>query len=121
MLDGTIRVIEGRGYAADGSVGFNALGVVSYDPDARTYSLTSWALGHSADRAADDHRHRLTSGRAPAGPGAVIRYTATIGDGSWHEVGERIAQGRAAAAGRRAEPSPRVDSDWPAAGAVPMR
>src|SRR5262245_9779510 len=34
FLDGSVRVIEGRGYMPDGSVGFNALGVISYDPQA---------------------------------------------------------------------------------------
>ena len=27
----------------------------------------------------------------PAGPGAIIRYTATIRDGTWRDIGERIA------------------------------
>jgi hypothetical protein len=27
----------------------------------------------------------------PAGPGASIHYTATVGNGEWHEVGERVA------------------------------
>lgn len=120
MLGGAIRVMEGRGYAADGSVRFNAFGVVGYDPDRRTYSLTTWALGHSVTvpLTVTDTGYVW---EAPAGPGAIIRYTATIGNGSWHEVGERIA-GNA--------PPMRVvelnlrrvsDSDWPAAGAAPMR
>ena len=120
MLDGAIRVMEGRGYTADGAVGFNAFGVVAYDPDRRTYSLTSWALGHSVTvpLTITDTGYVW---EAPAGPGAVIRYTATIGNGRWHEIGERIAQG---------QPPVRVvelnlrrvgDSDWPAAGAAPMR
>jgi hypothetical protein len=29
LLDGSIKVIEGRGYEADGRVGFNAFGVIS--------------------------------------------------------------------------------------------
>jgi hypothetical protein len=28
---------------------------------------------------------------SPAGPGAVMRYTTTLKDGIWHEVGERVA------------------------------
>jgi len=120
MLGGAIRVMEGRGYAADGSVRFNAFGVVSYDPDRRAYTLTTFALGHSLTVPLT-----LTETgyiwEAPAGPGAVIRYTATIGNGTWHEYGERIAPG---------QPPLRVvelnlrrvsDTDWPGAGAVPMR
>lgn len=120
MLDGAIRVMEGRGYAPDGSVRFNAVGVVSYDPDRRAYSLTSWALGHSLTVPLTVTESGYVW-EAPAGPGAIIRYTATIGNGTWHEVGERIA-GNA--------PPMRVvelnlrrvsDSDWPEAGAAPMR
>ncbi|HYD13772.1 MAG TPA: DUF1579 domain-containing protein [Allosphingosinicella sp.] len=120
MLGGAIRVMEGRGYTPDGNVAFNAFGIVSYDPDRRAYSLTSYALGHHATVPLT-----LTDTgfvwETPAGPGAIIRYTATIRDGTWHEVGERIAPG---------QPPLRVvelnlrrvgDSDWPSAGAVPMR
>lgn len=120
FLDGTIRVFEGRGYEADGRVGFNALGVVSFSPDSGRYALTSWALGHNATVPLTITETGFVW-ETPAGPGAVIRYTATIQGDSWHEVGEMIAQGR---------PPLRVvelnlrrvsDSDWPAAGAVPMR
>ena len=120
MLDGAIKVMEGRGYAADGSVGFNAFGVVSYDPDRRAYSLSTWALGHSIIVPLTITETGYVW-EAPAGPGAIIRYTATIRDGTWHEVGERIV-GNA--------PPMRVvelnlrrvsDTDWPAAGPVPMR
>jgi hypothetical protein len=120
FLDGTVRVIEGRGYFADGSVGFNALGVISYEPNGQTYSMNSWALSYSGN-----FPLRLTDTgyvwERPAGPGAIIRYTAVISDGRWRETGELIA----------GDAPPRQvfemnlvrvgDSDWPAAGAVPMR
>ena len=35
-------------FSADGRIGFNALGVVSFDPGSGAYSLTSWALGRNA-------------------------------------------------------------------------
>jgi hypothetical protein len=120
MLNGAIKVMEGRGYAADGLVGFNAFGVLSYDPDRRAYSLTTWALGHSVTVPLTITETGYVW-ETPAGPGAIIRYTATIRDGTWHEVGERIAQG---------QPPMRVvelnlrrlgDSDWPAGNPVPMR
>ena len=120
MLGGAIRVMEGRGYAADGSVAFNALGVVSFDPDRRAYSLTTWALGYSVTVPLT-----LTDTgyvwEAPAGPGAITRYTATIRDGAWHEIGERIAGD--AAPVRTVELTLRRigDSDWPAGSPVPMR
>src|SRR3990167_10989862 len=47
FLDGSVRIIEGRGYNADGSVGFNAFGVMSYDPAGKTWTLSSWAQGRA--------------------------------------------------------------------------
>src|SRR6218665_1706684 len=47
FLGGSVRVVEGRGYNADGSVGFNAMGVISFDPATGAYSFSSWAQGFS--------------------------------------------------------------------------
>lgn len=120
FVGGTIRVVEGRGYEADGSVGFNAMGVISFDPGTQRYNFTSWTLGYGGV-----FPFQVTDTgfvwETPAGPGAVIRYTATIRDGVWHEYGERIVEG---------QPPLRVvelnlrrvgDSNWPEGGAVPMR
>jgi hypothetical protein len=120
FLDGAVRVMEGRGYAMDGSVAFNAFGIVSFDPATSRYSLTSWAMGYSGT-----FPLRLTEDgyvwEAPAGPGATIRYTAVIRDGSWHEVGERIAGD--APPVRVVELNLRRvgDTSWPAGDPVPMR
>lgn len=120
FLGGSVRIVEGRGYEADGTVSFNAVGVISYDPDTSRYSFSAWAQGRNGV-----YPFQLTDSgftwETPAGPGMVIRYTATVRDGTWHEVGELIAPGR---------PPLRVvelnlrrigDSAWPGAGAVPMR
>ena len=57
----------------------------------------------------------------PAGPGAKIRYTATIGGGKWREVGDRIV-GEAAPMRIFEMNLSRVgDSSWPEASPVPMR
>jgi hypothetical protein len=120
MLDGSTKVMEGRGYAADGSVAFNALGVVSFDPVTRRYSLTSWAMGYSGT-----FPLTLTETgyvwEAPAGPGAIVRYTAVVQGDSWHEYGERIAGD--APPERTVELNLRRigDTGWPAADPVPMR
>ena len=37
FLDGSIKVIEGRGYNEDGKVGFNAFGIISYNPATKVY------------------------------------------------------------------------------------
>jgi hypothetical protein len=120
FLDGAVRVMEGRGYAADGSVAFNALGIVAFDPAANSYSLTSWALGRSGTfplRLTDDGYVWET----PAGPGAVIRYTATIRDGRWHEVGKRIACDAPPVRVVELDLRRVGDTAWPAADPVPMR
>ena len=38
FLDGSVKVIEGRGYEPDGRVGFNAFGTISYNPATRAYT-----------------------------------------------------------------------------------
>lgn len=120
FLGETLKVIEGRGFDDAGNVTFNAFGILSYDPATKTYSLRSYAGGRQGDfpfrPTADGYVWEV-----PAGPGAVIRYTASLHDGRLHEVGERLVPGR---------PPVRVfemtlerlgDSDWPAAGAVRPR
>jgi hypothetical protein len=118
FLQGAVRVIEGRGYMDDGRVGFNALGIVSYDVARKAYSLRSYALGHAGDFAfrpsADGYAWEV-----PAGPNATIKYVATVRDGTFHEVGDRVVEG---------QPPLRIfemtlkrlgDTAWPAGDAVP--
>jgi hypothetical protein len=82
--------------------------------------LSSWAQGFSGvfpfRPTADGYVWEV-----PAGPGAIIRYTATVRDGAFREVGVRIAG---------AAPPVQVfemnlrrigDTAWPAADPVPMR
>jgi hypothetical protein len=49
FLDGSIKVMEGRGYDADGKVAFNAFGTISYNPATRVYTMHSHAQGHVGD------------------------------------------------------------------------
>jgi len=120
FLGGAVKVIEGRGYNADASVGFNALGIISFEPATKSYTIRSYALGHAGDFSirptADGYEWEI-----PAGPGAVIRYTATIRDGTLHEVGDRIVADR---------PPLRIfemnlkrvgDTSWPSADPVPPK
>lgn len=117
FLDGTLIVIEGKGYVPDGSVGFNAMGVISYDVPGKRYTMRSYALGHAGD-------FELTLGdqgyswEIPAGPGAVIHYTAGLKDGVWTEVGDYVATG---------QPPRRIfemklqrigNTDWPLGGGI---
>ena len=118
FLGGSVRVIEGRGYDSDGSVTFNALGVISFDPVAGGYSMNSWAQGY-----AGTFPLRPTSDgyvwEVPAGPGAIIRYTATIRDGAWREVGERIAGDSPPVQIFEMNLQRVGDTDWPQGGTIP--
>lgn len=117
MLGGSVKVIEGRGYAADGSTEFNALAVLSWNEREGRYNFRSWANGYSGDykfeRTDDGFRWET-----PAGPNARIVYVATVKDGVWHEVGDYIAEGQPPR--RMIEMRLRRigDSRWPAGGAV---
>jgi hypothetical protein len=116
FLDGTVKVIEGRGYEADGKVGFNALGIVSFDPATSSYTMRSYAMGQAGDfkltPAADGFVWEI-----PAGP-MTIRYTATIKDGTWREVGDRIAPGKEPVRFFEMNLTRVGDTHWPAAGSV---
>jgi len=119
FLDGTLLIVEGRAYAPDGSVPFNAMGVISYDAMRRGYRMRSYAQGFSGDY---DVEVTPTGFRweIPAGP-MKMRYEAKVSDGVWTETGERIVGD-----------SPPVkffemtlrrigDTDWPAAQPVPRQ
>ena len=100
-------------------MGFNAFGVVSYDPEKKAYTLHSHALGRVGDfvlkPTVDGYVWEI-----PAGP-MTIRYTATIKDGAWKEVGERIAPGQAPVQFFEMNLKRVGDTDWPAAGAIPAK
>ncbi len=116
FLDGTVRVIEGRGYDADGKVTFNAFGTISYSPDTNRFTMHSYALGSVGDfnltPSADGFVWEI-----PAGP-ATIRYTAVIKEGTWKEVGDRITPGKEPIRFFEMNLKRLGDSDWPAAGAI---
>ena len=118
LLGGTVRVVEGRGYDGRGETVFNALGIISYDPVRRAYSMRSYAMGYAGD-------YPLTvrpdgfSWSYPAGPGATMRYTATIRGDEWLEVGERVTDGGATTQTIELRLRRIGSSEWPAAGAVP--
>ncbi len=117
FLDGSVKVIEGRSYDAGGRVGFNAFGTISYQPETKTYNLHSYALGYAGDfpltLTADGYTWDV-----PAGPGATIHYTATIANGAWREVGDRIVAGAAPVRVFEMNLKRIGDTTWPASGAI---
>lgn len=116
FLDGSVKVIEGRGYEPDGRVGFNAFGVISYDPATKKYAMRSYAQGYQGDFVITPTVDGYTW-EIPAGP-MTIRYTATVKDGKWREVGDRIMPGRPPVRFFEMNLVRVRDSDWPGAGAI---
>jgi hypothetical protein len=119
FLDGSVKVIEGRGYGEGDKVTFNAFGIISYDPAKKTYSLRSYAMGQSGDFAftptPDGYIWEI-----PAGP-AKIRYTATVKDNTLHEVGDRIMAGRDPIRFFEMKLTRVGNTDWPAGSPVSPR
>jgi hypothetical protein len=120
LLDGTIKLIEGRSYDEKGATRFNAFAIISFDPARRTYSMRSNAMGYAADFPLTV-RPDGYSWTQPAGPGAVIRYTATVNGAEWTEVGERSAAGAPPKKVFEMRVRRIGATDWPGAGAVAPR
>lgn len=116
LLDGTIKLVEGRGYEPDGRTSFNAFGVISYDVNKKAYSIRSHAQGRYGEYAfvPTDEGYRW---EIPAGP-MTIKYTATIKDGVLKEVGDRVMPGKDPVRFFEMTLKRVGDSEWPAAGAV---
>ncbi len=119
FLDGTVRVIEGRGYDENGVVRFNAFGTISYDPSTQAFTLHSYAQSYVGDypflATADGYEWTF-----PAGP-VRIRYTAKIADGNFREIGERILPGAPTVTIFEMNLRRIADATWPAGGAVAPR
>jgi hypothetical protein len=118
MLGGTVKVIEGRGYMPDGSVGFNAFAVISFSPQTGRHVFRSHAQGYAGDFPLEVRPDGFTWS-TPAGPGATIRYTATLKDGVWTEIGERVVEGKPPMKMFEMQLKRIGSTGWPAGGAVP--
>jgi hypothetical protein len=119
LLGGAVKVVEGRGYGADGSTEFNALAVISFVPQTGRYVFRSYAQGHAGEYPfelrPDGFRWSMRFGST------LIQHTATVRDGEWVEVGERIDEGKPPVRIDELRLKRVADSDWPAAGAVPLK
>jgi len=119
FLDSSVMVMEGRGYEADGTVSCNALGIVSYDPASKAYTMRAYAQGNAGNcpmTLTDDG----FTWDIKAGP-VTMHYTATISDGTWHEVGVRQMPNGKSVPFFEMKLHRVGDTDWPAAGAVPFK
>jgi len=117
MLDGTVRMIEGKGYETDGRPSFEVLRIIFFEPETQTYSMRSYQSGRIRD-----HELSLTgSGLAwesESSSDATIRYEASVKNGVWTETATRVSA--------RGEPEMYVEvkvkrlrgSGWPQAGGL---
>jgi hypothetical protein len=119
LLDETVKLIEGRGYAPDGTSPFNAFAVISYSPQTGRYNFRSYAQGYSGDFPLEVRPDGFTWS-IKAGP-ATLRYTATVKDGVWVEIGERLVEGQLPVKTFEMTLRRIGSTDWPAAGAVPPK
>src|SRR4051812_3648073 len=114
LLDGTVMVMEGKGFRPDGTPGFHAFGILSFDARSGDYTLRSYAQGYAGT-------FKLGPGgtgyvwEVRGGPAMPIRYTATLHDGIWTEVGDRIAPGQPPQRFFEMHLTRVSDTDWPAA------
>lgn len=117
FLNDSVKVIEGKGYEADGTASFNALGIISFNVATGAYSMRSYAMGKVGDfpltPTADGFIWEIVNGPI------TLRYTAQIRNGTWHEVGDRIMAGRQPIRFFEMELTRLADTDWPAANAIP--
>ncbi len=118
-LDGTIKVIEGRGYEEDGTVGFGALGIISYDQETKSYTMRSYAQGQVGDFVITPTEDGFTW-EIPAGP-VTMRYSATVKEETWHEVGERLMPAKDPVRFFEMTLTRIGDTDWPSSGAIPCK
>ncbi len=120
FLDGSVKVIEGKGYEADGRPGFNAFATISYDVGEKAYRFHSYAQGRVGDfvftPTSDGYVWEI-----PAGPQLTIRYTAVVRDGELYEVGDRVVPGQAPARFFEMRLKRIGDTSWPAGDAVPPK
>ncbi|MEO6041314.1 MAG: DUF1579 domain-containing protein [Croceibacterium sp.] len=117
MIDGTLKVVEGRGFNPDGTKGFNAFGVISFNPYSSKYEFRAYAQGNAGTFAINPTSDGYVW-ETPAGPGMIIRYTATLAGGTWTEVGDRIAAGKPAVRFFEMHLKRVGNSPWPGAGAM---
>jgi hypothetical protein len=89
-MNGLLLVIHGNGYPTAERTGpaiFNAFGVISYDDTRQVYEFRVYNDGRAATATArflDNGSLQWTMDFSPV----IVRYTITLGENTWNEVGE---------------------------------
>jgi hypothetical protein len=119
FLDGSVKVVEGKGYESDGKPSFNAFGIISYDPARKVYSMRSYAMGRSGDYPLvitdSGYKWEIVSGPM------TIRYSITIQDNEWKEIGERIQKDKEPVQFFEMNLKRIGDTHWPVEGTIPPK
>lgn len=92
-LNGVALLVEGAFFAENGTPVHTTLAVMSYDPKGQKYDFATWL----AQGTTGNHELKLIDNGwyweiQPPGAG-TIRFTMTLQDGQWVEVGERSTDG----------------------------
>jgi len=117
FLDGTVKIVEIRGYLSDGKLGFHALNMISFNALTKQFEMTARAGGLSGVfpfRLADSGTGYLWS----LGSGDGIHYTGTLKDGVWHELGESGGKSRPTTWMSEMTVRRVSATEWPEAGAI---
>ena len=119
LLEGTVKVIEGRGYDAAGKTVFNAFGTVAFDPSSKEYKFHSHAQSYYGS-----HPMKVTDDgfvwEIPAGP-TTMRFTTSIKNGTWIETGDRVMANGQTVRFFEMKLKRVGDTSWPAGGTVSPR
>jgi hypothetical protein len=119
VLDRTTRVIEIRGYLADGSLGFHAFNTLGFDADSARYTMNARAGGRSGAFEFEPTPNGFVwrIGSKDAG----LHYTASFANGEWKEVGQSVTPGRKTETVSEFTVRRLGDTDWPDGGAPSPR
>lgn len=118
LLDGTVRLVEGRAFDAKGKTLFNAFAVISYDVPRSRYVITSYASGYTTTTELKVKPDGF-EWEVPAGPGAKMQFTAVIKNGTWTEIGEYVGSDGSKKRTFQMTVKRRGTSKWPAGTLVP--
>ena len=127
MLDGAVRMLEVRSYEADGHLSFDALRVISYNPERKVYEMRSYQNGSVRDYEMTANGSTL-SWQIETGGRVSTRYEISVKNGVWTETAARMPSSSSSGA-KTDKPETYLSisvrrqraSTWPAAGALPAK
>lgn len=93
MLEGDVVVIEGTGYRDTGEIAFSAFAVVSQSGSNGSWEMRSYANGRAGTFPFEPRENGFVWS-TPAGPTALMRYSATFDGDRWSQVGEYVVEGQ---------------------------